>query len=145
MPRASFPSRLDAWVVITIGAVIALVLAQGILLLNTAPGAALMAVGVAVFTGLTVAAMTLPCRYELDDDHLLIRCGMIRQRIAYAAITRIAPSRSLVAAPALSLRRVKISFAGGSQLVSPRDREVFIQMLQQCVNTAREGTACRTR
>lgn len=140
MARASYPSRIDAWLVIAIGAAIVLVLAQAILLLNSAPLASLLAFGVAIFTALVVATMTLPCRYELHDSHLLIRCGMIRQRIAYADITDIAPSRSMASAPALSLRRVKISFAKSSQLVSPRDRDAFMLSLRQRVTAARRTT-----
>lgn len=137
MTRSAYPSRIDAWLVIVIAAAIVLVLAQGVLLRHTAPVAALLAFGVAVFTGLIVATMTMPCRYELEADHLLIRCGLIRQRIDYADITGIAPSRSLVSAPALSLRRVKIRFTHGVQLVSPREREAFIADLQQRVDAAR--------
>ena len=79
----------------------------------------------------------MPCRYTLEADHLLIRCGLIRQRIAYRDITAIAPSRSVLSAPALSLQRVKISYRHtSSQLVSPRERGIFIQMLQDRVRAA---------
>lgn len=135
--RAVYPSRIDTWLVLVIVGAVGLVLAHGILLAPTAPWAALISFGVAIFTALIVAAMTLPCRYELEADHVLIRCGMIRQRIRYAEITGVAPSRSMVSAPALSVRRVKIGFKHGAQLVSPREREAFIADLQQRVAAAR--------
>ncbi|QEI06300.1 PH domain-containing protein [Pigmentiphaga aceris] len=133
----AYPSRIDAWLVLVIGGTIGLVVTHGVLLLRTAPLAALISLGVAIFTGAIVAVMTMPCRYELEENHLLIRCGMIRQRIAYADITGIAPSRSLLSAPALSIRRVKINFRHGTQLVSPREREAFIVDLQQRVDAVR--------
>jgi hypothetical protein len=134
--RAVYPSRIDTWLVLVIVGAVGLVVAHGILLVPTAPWAALISFGVAIFTGLIVAAMTMPCRYELEADHVLIRCGMIRQRIRYAEITSIAPSRSMLSAPALSVRRVKIGFTYGAQLVSPREREAFIADLQQRVDAA---------
>jgi hypothetical protein len=131
MRDATYRSRIDAWLVIIVVAGVAVALMQAVLLHERAPVAALVALGVAIFTVAVVMVMTLPCRYELQSDHLLIRCGLIRQRIAYADITGIAPSRSMVAAPALSLRRVKISFRHGEQLVSPREREDFIAALMK--------------
>ena len=81
--------------------------------------------------------LLVPCRYTLESDHLLIRCGLIRQRIPYRDITAITPSRSLWSAPALSLQRVKLSYGrSSSQLVSPRERAAFIQALQHRVYAA---------
>jgi hypothetical protein len=52
-------------------------------------------------------------------------------------ITDIAPSRSLWSAPAMSLRRVKVSYRGRFMLVSPRERERFIAELTQQVERAK--------
>jgi hypothetical protein len=50
--------------------------------------------------------------------------------VPLAKIRSVKPSWSLLAAPALSLRRVKITFDHGSCLISPRDREGFIADLE---------------
>ncbi len=47
------------------------------------------------------------------------------------------PSRNPLAAPALSLRRVKVSYRGRFQLIPPLERERFIQLLEERVARAR--------
>jgi hypothetical protein len=84
-----------------------------------------------------VLLLTTPCRYTLGADHLEIRCGLIRKRICYAEILRVELSSNLLSAPALSLRRVKISYVQGFQLVSPRCRARFIDELSR-----RAGLVC---
>lgn len=84
-------------------------------------------------------ATSFPCTYTLTDTHLVIRSGLFRQRIAYRDITAVAASGSVWAAPALSLRRVWIDFAGRFQLVSPREREEFITALRRRADDARAG------
>jgi len=84
-----------------------------------------------------VLALTLPCSYSLEADHLFIRCGFIRRRIPYSQIHRIEPSSNPLSAPALSLRRVKIAYGRSFQLVSPRERERFIEELGQRVGALR--------
>lgn len=79
------------------------------------------------------------CHYTLEADHLRVQSGVVRWRIPYADITDVQASRSPWAAPALSLRRVKISYRGRFQLVSPRERERFIDELRARVARARTG------
>lgn len=118
-----FSSRVDAWLVLVIGAAIALCFFEAWRLQST------LAALVGGFTALLVLGLTVPCRYTLTEDHLLIRCGMFRRRVPYSDIQRIEPSRSMLSAPALSLKRVKISGVGRFHLVSPNDRELFIEVL----------------
>ena len=83
-----------------------------------------------------VGLVSWPRTYTLADTHLLVRAGLIRMRIPYADITGIEPSSSPLSAPALSLRRVKIRFAGRFQLVSPEPRDAFIGELKERVRGA---------
>lgn len=118
-----FPSRVDAWLVFVIGAAVSLCFFEAWRLQSA------VAAGVGGFTSLLVVGFAMPCRYTLTEDHLLIRCGLVRYRVPYAGIQRIEPSRSMLCAPALSVKRVKISSVGRSYLVSPKDRQLFIQAL----------------
>lgn len=136
MKAVTFPSRVDAWLVAVLLFAVLSPLAAVFL-----AGANMVFAAVSVLiTLLVVGLLLVPCRYTLEADHLLIRCGLIRQRIVYSDITDITASGSVLSAPALSLKRVKVSYgrAGytSSQLVSPRDREVFMQALRERVQAA---------
>jgi hypothetical protein len=137
MGAETFPTRVDAWLVVAAAGGIAAVLAGGLAAMETNPHEAWFAFGLAAFLVLLTLLVGLPCRYTLADDHLLIQSGVVRQRIPYADITDVAPSRSLWKAPAMSLRRVKVSYRGGFQLVSPRERERFIDELRARVERVR--------
>jgi hypothetical protein len=141
-----FPSRIDAWlaavVLLAVLSPLAVVAVQGA---GSGAGQALVW-AMALLPLLVGGLLLLPCRYTLAGDHLQIRCGLIRQRIAYRDITGIAPSRSILSAPALSLQRVKVSYRRGRglgfQLVSPRERERFMRALQQRVDGAAPPLGC---
>lgn len=81
--------------------------------------------GTLVITGL----FTVPCRYTLLNDTLAIRCGILLNRVPLDQIKAIEPSSSWLSGPALSLRRVKISTASRFYLVSPKERQRFIDEL----------------
>ena len=139
MHADTFPSRVDAWLVVVVAGGIVAALAGAVAALESSPAESLLGFGGTAFMLLVIVLVGVPCEYTLADDHLLIRSGIVRQRIHYADITDVAPSRSLWAAPAMSLRRVKVSFGGRFQLVSPRDRERFIAELRARVGQARPG------
>jgi hypothetical protein len=137
MSGETFPTRVDAWLVLATVGGIAAALLGGLATVETNPGESLFAFGLVAFMVALVFLVGLPCRYTLADDHLLIQAGVVRWRIRYADITDVAPSRSLWAAPAMSLTRVKVSYRGRFQLVSPRERERFIDELIARVARAR--------
>jgi len=137
-----FPSRIDAWLAIVV--LLAVLSPIPVLVLRGAGSGAEQVVGwvTALLPLVAGGLLLLPCRYTLADDHLHIRCGVIRQRIAYRNITGMVLSRNILSAPALSLHRVKVSYrkqngrGQGFQLVSPREREVFMQALRTRVDAA---------
>ena len=139
MNTETFPTRVDAWIVLAAAGGFAAALAGGFAALETNPAEAPFALGFLGFLVLLTFLVGFPCRYTLTADHLLIQFGVVRQRIPYADITDVAPSHSLWAAPAMSLRRVEISYRGRFQLVSPRERERFIDELRARVARARTG------
>ena len=65
------------------------------------------------------------------DDHLLIQSGILKKRIKYEDILSFEKSFNLLAAPAFSLKRVKIKLRKGFDLVSPKDRDDFILELER--------------
>jgi uncharacterized membrane protein YdbT with pleckstrin-like domain len=68
-----------------------------------------------------------PVVYELTDDALVVRFGLMRRRIAYRSLRGVNPTRSILASPALSLDRLAIDTGGSlSPTISPADREGFL-------------------
>jgi len=120
-----FPSRVDAWLLAVLALAVGLCVWQGV-----ATGSAVsLAIGAATLA--VVLALTVPCRYTLEADHLAVRCGLIRQQVPYARIRGVEASRNPLSAPALSLQRVKVRLDHGFVLVSPRERERFITELRR--------------
>ena len=133
----SFRSKVDAWLIAVIAAAVLFTAAQGFLLWETSPEGSVISLSVAALVGAIFIAVGVPCRYTLESDYLHIRSGFIQQRIPYKDITGVEPSRNPLSAPALSLQRVKVSYKGWFQLVSPLERDRFIQLLEERVARAR--------
>lgn len=140
MSDVTFRSRVDAWLVITVTAALVLVLLQGILAYSRSPGESFLVMGLLACLLLLMRLIAYPCEYTLASTHLLIRFGVVRVRIAYADVTSVEPSHSLWSAPALSLHRVKVRYAGRFLLISPVDRERFITLLRERVAAAHVST-----
>ncbi len=128
-----FPSKVDTWLVVVVLAAIGLTFFQGVAFSGVSRAASVISLVAALFIVALCFAVAIPCQYVLAADHLFIQSGLIKRRIAYRDIKKIEPSSLPLSAPALSLRRVKISYGKTFQLVSPRERELFIQLLQERV------------
>ncbi|MFT3800709.1 MAG: PH domain-containing protein [Burkholderiaceae bacterium] len=121
-------SRVDAWLLATLLASVAASLWAGLAVPGNGGRAPWWASALIVAVGAGLPLwLLLDTRYVLADGCLSIRCGPFRWRIALDEIRAIAPSRSPVSSPALSLDRLKIDFGRGrTVLVSPRDPARFV-------------------
>ncbi len=127
----TYKTRIDRWLIVVLLVPMLLVVGLGFYLYPSFPAEALMCWGTLLFSASLVAVIGFPCEYTLDTDHLLIRSGVIRYRIPYADITHVAKSNSLWSSPAWSLQRIKIDYGTRKFiLVSPQDRDAFINALQ---------------
>lgn len=81
--------------------------------------------------------ITTPCRYTLTSDSLNIRCGLLFRTVPLSQVQKVELSSSWESAPALSLRRVKITLDRGYRIISPVDRDVFIKDLMDAVQRHR--------
>ena len=129
-----YESGIDLWVaaLILLSPIGAAVIGTYLLILGQADGAMyLYLIGAAVL--LITMAFTYPCRYTILDDCLTIRCGILFYRIPLDEIESVEPSSSWLSAPALSVHRVKIKSKRRTILVSPREREVFMDDLRSAV------------
>ncbi len=127
-PPKIFRSRVDAWYYIL------LMVIGGITLhAITRPDSNVDEVGAAV---LVVFVFALPIwllwstRYIVTDDLLAVRSGPFFWNIPREDIHSLAPSRSPLSSPALSLERIEISYGDDKVLlVSPDDRRGFAAAL----------------
>lgn len=78
-----FFSRVDGWLV----AVLLLAVVSPLAAVWWAGADVVLALASVMVTLLVCGVLLVPCRYTLESDHLLIRCGLIRQRIPYRDIT----------------------------------------------------------
>ncbi|MEM6471611.1 MAG: PH domain-containing protein [Planctomycetota bacterium] len=132
--KSVYPSAVDWWVAfILIAAPAICVVLTGVLLTRGDNHGALICLVTGVGSLVITAAFSMPCRYTILADTLSIRCGLIVQRVPLGQIRAIEPSSSLLSGPALSLRRVKVSTPSRFYLISPSERERFIEELSEAV------------
>jgi uncharacterized membrane protein YdbT with pleckstrin-like domain len=128
--KSKFPSAIDTWLVAVLVGAPLLVIAGGVVTLSKSTSAGLVQIGIGVAIALLMALFALPCYYIIGESSLKIRCGVIEEEVPFHRIMSAERSSSLWSAPALSLRRVKIMLDDGFRLVSPRDRDEFIETLK---------------
>ena len=124
--KTTYRSAIDLWLAaVLVGAPLAMVgFGAYSLTRSVLAGVLMMAFG--ALTGALIAAFTVPCVYTLTDESLKFQCGVLEDDVPLARIRKVEKSSSALSAPALSLRRVRISLDDGYRLISPRDRDGFI-------------------
>ncbi|WP_242822379.1 PH domain-containing protein [Thermaerobacter marianensis] len=83
---------------------------------------------------LAVIGMTFwrPSYYRITPTHLQIRVGLMDFDVPLARIRRVRPTWNPAASAALALRRVAVETdRGETVLVSPADRETFLEVLRR--------------
>jgi hypothetical protein len=141
-PIRRYPTAVDWWLGVLVGAVPVVVIVSAILLtVSDDSGAAL--VGWLTVAGVIAlyVGVVWPIVYELDAEALVIRFGLVRSRIHYDRIRGVRPTRSFLASPALSVHRLAIDTGGAiPPTISPADREAFLADLAGRVpHLRREG------
>jgi membrane protein YdbS with pleckstrin-like domain len=138
-----FPSKIDGWllVLLIIAPMVSLV---GFLDPRVFESARMLAVALAgpVLFAAIYGLLVFPMRYGISRDELIIRHGVVRQRAPLSKIISVEPSRSPLSSPALSLDRLLVVTGSGWRdkiLISPSDREGFLQLLAERSGMLREG------
>ena len=127
-----YPTAVDWWLALILIASPLFCFGLGIYVLPDSTEGAIISILAGVFVaGLT--ALFLPCHYTLHSDNLMVRSGILKKKVRYADITEIKLSSCPLSSPALSLKRIRIEYAGRSILISPPNREAFIETLQSKV------------
>lgn len=131
-----YPSKVDAWLVVVLGAAVVFPLVLGAQLVFVSKAAAVGCLGASAFVLGVLGVAVFPCRYLLEGDHLLVRAGLLRWKVPYKAITAVELTMNPLSSPALSLERVRIDYAGRSIMVSPVERAEFVQALRAAASAA---------
>lgn len=135
-----YRSRIDARIFAVLALVIGVSLYTCVELFAVGVGGSWWILAVTVGVGIILPLwLLLGTRYTLQRDQLTIRSGPFRWCIAMADISAIAPTRSTLSSPALSLDRLRIDYGPGHWvMVSPRDSERFIGDVERAIaDTAR--------
>jgi hypothetical protein len=128
-----YRSKIDWWLGVLL--VVPLVAAVGTaisLQLDGDSGAA--AGGWVILLGVVTLYVVVvwPVAYELTDDAIVVRFGLLRWRIAYRSLRGVTPTRSILAGPALSLDRLAIDVGSPpTRMISPADRDGFLTDLAE--------------
>ncbi len=112
------------------------VIAYVVMNMESADPVATLTIGILAIV--TVSSVGLPIwlllstYYLVEGGTLRIRSGPMNVSISLGDIQSVTPSRSMLSAPALSLKRLKIVYGRGKTiLVSPKDVEGFKSAIGQ--------------
>jgi len=122
-----FRSKVDWWLV---GVLVASLVASGVAALGSGMWPGWLAF---VLVATIVPWILLQTDYELTESALKIRCGFYRTSVAVADILALEASHNPRSAPALSLDRIDVRHRRGHVLISPRDREAFVEAVRERV------------
>ena len=122
-------SKIDWWIVALIAGSVLFTFILGISLYSESKIGSYICFGSGIFTAGLFLLLSIPLKYTLVEDRLIIRSGILKQEALYSQITAVKKSRNPLSAPALSLERVEITMNKGFKLVSPKNREQFIEEL----------------
>ncbi len=131
-----FRSKVDWWML----AIVACILLAGLAVaawvcVNKGDFTALIFVLVCeVFTVGAILMITLPVQYELLQDKLVVRTGVLRSVVPLKSINHMAKCHSFMAGPTLSFDRLRIDYDNSGYaayvLVSPEDQAEFIKQVE---------------
>ena len=110
--------------------------------LGDQPSTALVGIASVLFVIGLYVGLVFPMKYGVDDTHLLVRFGLVRQRIPLADVSEVHPTHNPLSSPALSLDRLHIQYGEGifkSVMISPADRNGFLDDLARKAGLKREG------
>jgi hypothetical protein len=127
-----YESAIDAWIAVMLflAPLMAVPIGAYLTWIGHAGDGSIMFL-VAALTLLATGAFTVPCRYTLLTDTLSIRCGLICYQIPYDKIIRVEKTASLRSGPALSMRRVLVETDKKKHILSPKNRDAFIEDLSR--------------
>ena len=130
-----YSSRIDPSIfLLMLAAIAGQIVATVTVLLGDVPGPGRGAAVVLLVLGIAlVASILVRTHYTIAGGTLRVVSGPFAWSIALSEIRSMTESRSPFSSPALSLDRLQIDYgAGKSILISPADKEGFIEAIEEC-------------
>jgi len=127
------PSKIDFWMgAIVAGSIIASVIAM--LMASESSRELFISVACAVIAAWTaIAAVSWPIAYEIGEEMLTVRSGLIKWKIPLHSIQQVLPTANPISSPAWSLDRLQIRYLKDKSeeyiCISPRDKLNFYEDL----------------
>lgn len=127
-----YKSAVDWWLVSLWSVLMLICLGGGVHLMKNKSDLLTGVAGLAVAVGMII--MSLPTRYRLTADRLIVSSGVFRWKIPLDSIISANFSSNPLSAPAWSLKRLRVDFLRKSGrksfvLISPKDRMSFLRDL----------------
>ncbi len=136
-----YPSKIDGWLAVVLA--LAPLASAGSLIAALLAGAGVgVVLGSFVLLLAVYGGLVFPMRYSITDDAVVVRHGLVRQRVPLRDLVEVRPTRSPLSAPALSLDRLHLRFGEGlfrNTMISPADKEAFLDELAARAGLVREG------
>lgn len=134
-----YPSAIDKWIVVMLLLAPVTSVAIGLYLFQQGKvDGAITLFLCAAATGSLTAAFTTPCRYTIHHDSVTVRCGLICYQIPIAEMVSVSKSATVLSGPALSMKRVVIKTSRGQHILSPKQRDLFVEDLQRSLTQSEQ-------
>ena len=128
----TFYTAIDLWVGVLL--LVGVIVVLGAIPKALAYESKLLKVGsISILVGSIALMISTPfTRYEIDNANLLVKAWPLHSdEIPIDHIYSVNSTRDPKSAPALSLDRLKVSYRGGTVMISPRDRDIFCSVLRE--------------
>jgi hypothetical protein len=122
-----YPSKIDLKLLIFVDAVLMANLVAMIYLQSVT------GIIIAALTSVFVIHIFVTTYYVITEDNfLIVKSGfLVNKKISIQDITSVKESNNILSSPALSFDRLEIRYKDGTTLISPKDKESFIQELKE--------------
>jgi hypothetical protein len=125
-----FESKRDPWVVFVTRAFPFLLLAVLAAVEHNMRGVIGGLITLTIVELLLVGPIMRATYYVIEGDTLMIRSGIAKWRVPIRDIRSISPTRSVLSSPALSLDRLSIEYGRKTIMISPEEKQRFIEALR---------------
>jgi len=133
MTTKRFKSKIDRWLLYLLIAVMVFEVVVMSIAASQAQHrgeAAAMIVAALAIVAL-LGSMLVGTHYTVDENALRIACGPFRWTVPIDAIKSVEATRNPLSSPALSLDRLQIDYGKRRIMVSPADKNGFLQAIGQ--------------